>query len=225
MLAEKKKRGTKPQGKVRIEWSADFAYAIGLIVTDGCLSPDGRHVTFVSKDLEQVENFCKALRIQYVPKLYSNGSGKMAYRIQIGDVRFYNYLLSIGIMPKKSLVIGRVDIPDRYFSHYLRGCLDGDGYTHSYFDPRWKSSFMFYIGFVSASKEHVIWLQEKICKHTGCGGHWSNHGKGNGCYHLRYSKHEAIPLAKFMYRNKRNMFLTRKHLKVKQVFDIVGHRI
>ena len=55
------KRGTKPRGKIEIKWSPDFAYVIGLIATDGCLSTNGRHVIFVSKDLEQVENFKKIL--------------------------------------------------------------------------------------------------------------------------------------------------------------------
>ena len=52
----------KPKGKVKIEWSPDFAYAIGLITTDGNLSPDGRHVNFTSKDLELIKNFHRGLR-------------------------------------------------------------------------------------------------------------------------------------------------------------------
>ena len=50
-------RGAKPKGKVKIKWSADFAYAIGLIMTDGNLSPDGRHLCFTSKDIEQINNY------------------------------------------------------------------------------------------------------------------------------------------------------------------------
>lgn len=46
----------KPKGKVKIEWNENFAYAIGLIVTDGSLSIDGRHINFTSKDLEQIQN-------------------------------------------------------------------------------------------------------------------------------------------------------------------------
>ncbi len=33
----------KPLGRVKIEWSDKFAYAIGLVASDGNLSPDGRH--------------------------------------------------------------------------------------------------------------------------------------------------------------------------------------
>lgn len=56
-------RGPKPKGKVCIRWSGNFAYAIGLLVSDGSLSKDGRHVSFVSVDIDQVENFLMALDI------------------------------------------------------------------------------------------------------------------------------------------------------------------
>ena len=57
------KRGPKPRGKIKIQWSADFAYALGLLVTDGSLSKDGRHICFTSTDLEQIKNYTKALQI------------------------------------------------------------------------------------------------------------------------------------------------------------------
>ena len=58
------KKGVKPMGKVKCIWSAEFAYAIGLIVTDGCLSSDGRHISFVSKDKEQINNFMQCLNLK-----------------------------------------------------------------------------------------------------------------------------------------------------------------
>lgn len=45
--------------KFKKEWTSNLAYGIGLITTDGNLSPDMRHIIFVSKDLEQIENFKK----------------------------------------------------------------------------------------------------------------------------------------------------------------------
>ena len=57
-------RGAKPKGKVKIKWSPNFAYAIGLIATDGCLYKDGRHISLTSLDLEQLHNFNKALDIK-----------------------------------------------------------------------------------------------------------------------------------------------------------------
>ena len=41
----------KRLNRVKTEWSPEFAYAIGLLVTDGSLSKDGRHINFSSMDL------------------------------------------------------------------------------------------------------------------------------------------------------------------------------
>lgn len=77
--------GIKPKGKVKIEWSSNFAYAIGLIVSDGC--------------------------------------------------------------------------------------------TYSYWDKRWKLSFMFYTGFASGSKVFLDWLHKQIKNKIGCKGYISTHRK------------------------------------------------
>lgn len=44
-------------------WSANLAYAVGLITTDGCLYNDGRHLAFVSKDLTQIRTFKRILKL------------------------------------------------------------------------------------------------------------------------------------------------------------------
>lgn len=53
----------KPRKKAETAWSQLFAYALGLLVTDGSLSKDGRHIIFTSKDRELVEHFCRCLHI------------------------------------------------------------------------------------------------------------------------------------------------------------------
>jgi len=99
------KRGAKPKGKVSIIWGSQFAYAIGLLVADGCLSKDGRHINLTSKDKAQIVLFkkCLGLKTKVSPK-YS-GSGNLAYCTQFGDVLFYEFLLSIGLLPAKSKTI------------------------------------------------------------------------------------------------------------------------
>ena len=153
----------KPLGKIKTEWSVNFAYAIGLLVTDGCLYHDGRHINLTSEDEEQIKNFLKCLR---VPRYHiglkgrSNSAEKNYFQVQIGDVLFYKFLNSIGIVSQKTKTIGAVDVPSEYFFDFLRGHLDGDGTFYSYWDPRWASSFMFYTVFMSASKNHILWLRE-----------------------------------------------------------------
>jgi len=49
--------------KVQVKWTPNFAYAIGLITSDGNLSPDGRHLNLTSKDREIVVMFKDCLGI------------------------------------------------------------------------------------------------------------------------------------------------------------------
>ncbi len=211
------KRGPKPKGKVKIEWSANFAYAIGLIATDGCLSKDGRHVDFTSIDIDQINNFQNCLNVKLSVGKKQNSTGFSAFRVQIGDVLFYDFLKTIGLSQAKSLTMGKLLIPENYFFDFLRGCLDGDGSSYSYWDPRWKSSFMFYICFASGSKKFIDWLREEIDKRLLVKSHISiSPGKVNPFYQLKYSKYAAVDLVRKIYAGKNKTFLRRKKLKINE---------
>lgn len=219
------KRGPKPKGKVRIEWSPDFAYAIGLLVSDGNLSSDGRHITFTSKDKELIDLFTKALNITVRVGMKSRGGGykERYYMVQFSDVLFYKFLLGIGLMPNKSKVIEKVTVPSGYFFDFLRGSYDGDGCTYSYFDKRWKSSFMFYTSFVSASRKHIEWLRHEVHQRLGVRGHVSVHVK-KSVYQLRYAKKDSMKLFGKMWQNKSALSLTRKRLKINKILRTIGRR-
>lgn len=212
--------GIKPKGKVNIKWSPSFAYAIGLIATDGNLSSNGRHISFVSKDLEQINNFMKCLGLDVkIGKTISGHDGNIANRVQFGDVLFYNFLETIGLHSNKSKTIGKVLIPKNYFFDFLRGCLDGDGSFYSYWDPRWRSSHMFYVEFVSASKLYIDWLQNEIFERLAAKGHIVKDKKGS-TYHLKYAKREALVIIKNMYYNRKIVCLSRKRIKIEKALAI-----
>ncbi|MFZ2555246.1 MAG: hypothetical protein WAZ27_00235 [Minisyncoccia bacterium] len=218
------KRGPKPEGKVKIKWSPNFAYAIGLLVSDGCLSPSGRHIIFTSADRDQLENFMRALDIKvHIGRVENKGDG--ALRVQFGDVLFYQFLKSIGLMPNKSRIIGKIDIPDEYFFDFLRGSFDGDGCTYSYWDKRWRSSFMFYTTFVSASEAHVNWLQQVIENKLGLHGHITHGGPSGVLHQLKYAKAESRKLLRQMYRRRSCIYLRRKRLKIDKMLRIVGEKL
>ncbi len=213
-----------PKNKVNLEWSPNFAYAIGLLTTDGNLSSDGRHFDLTSQDKEQIENFRTCLNLKNkIGQKTSGQTKRKAFRIQFGDVNFYRFLLRIGLTENKSKTLGKLEIPDRYFFDFLRGHFDGDGTFHSYWDPRWKSSFMFYTIFVSASKKHVEWLQEKISKLLAIKGHITK-AKNNSCYNLRYAKSESLKLLPRIYNSKSVVCLSRKYLKIKKALAIIGRQ-
>lgn len=214
------KRGIKPKGKVKIRWSANFSYAIGLLLTDGCLSTDGRHIILTSKDIDQLENFMKCLDIKCKISTTSNRIGQTAFRIQFGDILFFKFLESIGLIKAKSLILKEVKIPNKYFFDFFRGCFDGDGCSYSYWDPRWKSSFMFYITLASGSKVFIEWLQKEIFKRIKIKGHITVSKKINPYYQLKYAKNDGMEIIRRMYYNPNVVCLSRKLMKINKTLDI-----
>lgn len=208
------KRGPNPQRKIKIRWSPDFAYGIGLLATDGCLSRNGRYVTFVSKDRQQVLNFQKAFKIKVrIGRNWNGARNSRSYRCQFGDIEFGKFLMGIGMTPSKSKIIKKIRLPKKYFWHFLRGNFDGDGSFYSYWDRRWKSSFMYYLHFSSASGKYLRWLRKEIKKAAGVSGHITKSEKSS-CYQLKYAKRETDKVTKKMYSKGTKLYLRRKHLKV-----------
>ncbi len=170
-------RGPKPRRK-EILWSPEFAYGIGLMASDGNLRGDGLHLSLVSKDREQIQHAKKCFGISAHESLSRSGrkdDPALYHRIQWGDIVLHDYLMSIGLTPNKSLTIGALNIPREYFFDYLRGSFDGDGCFYSYFDPRWKNSYMFYLALVSGSIVHLEWIQSMTKEYAGCQGCISKH--------------------------------------------------
>jgi len=216
-------RGPKPRKTVSIIWRPELAYAVGLITTDGNLSKDGRHINFTSKDRVLVTLFKKCLGIKnrVGKKSRSTEKVKRYFQVQFGDVHFYGFLKDIGLTPAKSKTLGAIAIPDRYFFHFLRGHFDGDGTFYSFWDRRWRSSFMFYTVFISASLPHVLWLREQLRRMIGVQGHLTQDGN-HRTYHLKYAKTESRPLIHRLYQNGSACCLVRKRLKIMRALSTIS---
>ncbi len=217
-------RGTKPQGKVKIKWSPNFAYAVGLLVTDGNLSKDGRHIDFTSKDKEQILNFMRCLNMKVKIGNKKSGTKQRTSRSQFGDVLFYRFLISIGLFPNKSKTLGEIKIPSKYLFDFLRGHFDGDGTFYSYWDPRWRSSFMFYTEFISASRDHILWIRKIIDNLLGIKGHITTN-KRSSVFQLKYAKEESLKLLPMLYYNKHAVHLARKREKIEKALKVTGLRL
>ncbi len=179
-------------------------------------------MSLTTKDKAQALNFKKCLGLSVVIGKKSSGyvKSKDYYHVQFGDVLFYKFLLSIGITSAKSKTISDIKIPGEYFFDFLRGAFDGDGCFYSYYDPRWRSSHMFYITFASASKLHIDWIKKEIYSHTDASGHISKSRTAGSVYSLRYAKKEALAIIKKMYYNPKVVCLGRKREKIEKALEI-----
>src|SRR2546428_14095341 len=117
-----------------INWSANLAWAVGLIATDGNLSGDGRHMAVTSIDRDVLETLRACLNLSVAITPHYGGHGHRGLRVQWGDRHFYDWLLDVGLTPTKSLTLRPLAIPDAVFADFVRGCIDGDGSVTVYVD-------------------------------------------------------------------------------------------
>ncbi|MDP3771983.1 MAG: hypothetical protein Q8Q94_01235 [bacterium] len=193
-------------------WTSELAYAVGLLVTDGCLSKDGRHIIMRSSETEQLKTFRRCLGIQNKMAVsHNNGyATKPSYRVQFGNIQFYNWLLTIGLFPAKTYTIGKIKIPDDYFADFLRGHLDGDGsistytdYYNTYKNPKYTYTRLF-VRFLSASQEHMEWIQKNMERIFAIKGHLNEEkptrkDQTTSMWQLKFAKKDSINLLSWMY--------------------------
>lgn len=208
----------KPRRIKEIKWSPRLAYIVGLITTDGSLSIDGRHIDFTSKDIQLLRTFKECLGLKNKIGFKISGFSKKKYpHVQFGDMVLYKWLLEIGLTPHKSKTIGKLKIPNRYFFDFLRGYFDGDGSCYSYWDPRWTSSFMFYINFNSGSLLHLEWIRSELKKLLKIRGHIAF---GKRVWKLNYAKKESKILFTKIYYKENLPCLKRKYRKLKNILIV-----
>lgn len=202
------------------KWTPYLAYCVGLIATDGCLYKDGRHISFTSADIQLVKLFKSLMGLSNkIGYKASGSSNSKCPHVQFGNVKFYRWLITLGLTPKKSLTLGPLNIPSKLLADFVRGCFDGDGSIYSYMDRRWVKSHMFYTSFASGSRIFTDWFQNQLNKNFGIKGHVSKN-KGKNFYQLKFAKSESIVLISKMYYNKHVPCLERKRQKIIKILEI-----
>jgi len=203
-------------------WDSNLAYIVGLIATDGNLSKDGRHLDFTSKDKDLIETFILLLSLsnKIDIKKGTYDPTKTYYRVQFGSVKFYRFLKEIGLEPNKSKTLGALKIPDNYFVDFLRGSLDGDGYTYSFWDKIFPNSFRLYCVFLSASEKHIFWIRDQIKRLFLLEG--KTRFVVKSIYELKFAKANSINLLKKIYYKKGLPCLERKRFKIEQALSIIS---
>jgi intein/homing endonuclease len=180
---------------LKIEGS-NLWYLVGLITSDGCLSSDGRHIDITSKDYEFLREIKDSLRISNKIGIKYNSIKQKSFHIQIANRNFYDFLLSIGLTPNKSLTLEQVKIPEIYFYDFLRGLIDGDGgmqrwIHHTNRREQWN------LRVASGSRKFLAWLKDEIEQATGVKGRLYFEAKN--LFRLKYGKMAAKIIAQKCY--------------------------
>jgi len=201
------------------KWSTEMAYVLGFFTADANMIKNKRGAYFLAieiTDKEILEKIREVIssnhRIGIRKKILPE---KEIYRLQIGSKRMFNDLLKLGLTPNKSKTIDLPHIPDKYFSHFVRGYFDGDGciscgiYRRK---DRKSKNYLFASHFTSGSK---IFLESLLKRFRGIaiikGGFICEKNRG---FDLSLSTNDTKKLFGFMYDDIKNgLFLRRKYDK------------
>lgn len=202
----------RPSKFISVEWTHDFAYAIGLLTSDGNLSPDGRHINLTSQDKEITEYARDIFLIDNKIGRKSRGGStdKKYYVLQFGSIQFYTFLLSIGLTPAKSKTLSSVDIPDKFFGDFMRGCVDGDGNISEAIHPE-SRRMQLRLRIASASPTFLKWLLAEQRRLWHIKGGWIYNDEKKSVGSLCFGKKDSIEILQRMYQHKSQYYLKRKY--------------
>lgn len=198
-------------------WSPPMAYVVGLMATDGCLITGRHQLNFKSEDEQLVQTFLNCLGRATGYRAASTRHGNVVYIAQFSDSALYRWLQTIGLMPRKSLVLGRIDVPRELLFHCARGLLDGDGsLVNFWYDGTGKAAGRRYEGFItrfiSASRDHIEWLQTELELAAGVHGSVTKPSEKGSCWSLNYAIRESCALLPLIYEDEDVPKLERKWL-------------
>jgi LAGLIDADG DNA endonuclease family protein len=188
-------------------WSPAMAYVLGLLATDGCLTPPKIHprtgyqaagnVSLTQRDTEVLEKVQQLMGGTSRTYARSGTAGGTVHMTRIGGPRTYERLVQLGLTPRKSRTLRFPDVPVELRRHFVRGCWDGDG---SIFVER--GSGRLKASFVTASKEFA----ESLVTELRAAGlpvprlYVETRGVDREVYQLKLSRElDVVALCRWMY--------------------------
>lgn len=193
-------------------WNESSAYILGFIFADGNIAWNPKKsyrtltITASEKDanhLERIRNLLSSTKpLIYSPKTKS-------YRLTVANKKICKKLMSLGVIPRKSLKIRFPKIPKMYLNHFIRGVIDGDGNVR--YVNRKRSPY-FEITVSSGSKKFLKEFAKAIKEKLGINAQIRQIAENT--YLVQYSCRKGKELAKFVYANA-NIYLERKFFQYK----------
>lgn len=180
------------------EWSPEMAYVLGFFFSDGEVSSDLR---FVRIHLHKKDH----LILEKINRLFESkrpiGNYKEASMLRLNSLILVKYLINLGCVPRKSLVLKFPKIKDEYLSHFVRGYFDGDGSIHFNKPNTIKITFV-------GTKEFIEELQRRLNRSLKI--KINPIYKDKKIYVCRYYSEDARKLGEWMYKNSKSLYLYRK---------------
>ena len=115
--------------------SHEKAYWLGFIAADGCVYETGSGSKVLSfnlnyRDKNHLDKFLKAINSTAVIKIIDGagfGASTKIASLQINSNKMVKDLNNLGIVQRKSLILSKPNIEEKYYYDWIRGYFDGDG--------------------------------------------------------------------------------------------------
>jgi hypothetical protein len=176
--------------------SADKAYWLGFIITDGNVRESGA-ITIVLKDEEHLYKFKKCTKsehpVRYIKK-------RNIFNISIGSNIMKQDLKKYGVVPNKTHICCPPAISE-YEKDFWRGCVDGDGWVSFY-----SSQDIYCVG-LCGTREMVQGFIDFISKNTDIKP--KTPSKRKTICEVKYSGSKARKIVSLLY-DGANIYLDRK---------------
>ncbi len=205
------------------KWTTQMAYILGFFAADGYITLNKRGANFWCIEITDKEILCKikdCIESEHkIGEKIGMGNNKNLYRLQIGSFEMCDDLRKLGFDKNKTKSLAVPNIPEKYFSDFVRGYFDGDGnvWVGLNHKNRLIKSYTISCVFTSCSFVFLEALNDRLERIKGMKG---SIRKGQGDYfRLTYSVISSLKLYNFMYNvdnlKSGGLFLKRK----KDVFE------
>lgn len=202
-----------------------MAYVLGFFAADGYMIRNkrgGHFVDFYNNELEVLEKIQKAIGSGHkISKRLERGNQQASYRIQIGNKIWFQDLTTLGFIQGKSKVLKMPVVPKKYLSHFTRGYFDGDGNIWTgliHKNDRPRPLQVLSLMFTCGSEKFIEELRRQLGVIAKLKG--GSLAYQSRAYRLSYSTHDALQLYRFMYKNAKDLFLSRKKVRFEEFLKL-----
>ncbi|PIQ35600.1 MAG: hypothetical protein COW60_03090 [Candidatus Yonathbacteria bacterium CG17_big_fil_post_rev_8_21_14_2_50_43_9] len=208
------------------KWSPEMAYVLGFFAADGYITVNKRGGQFWCiqiTDKKILEQIREAIQSEHkISVRVRSGNESTLYRLQIGSIEMCENLRRLGFSERKTKSLVVPNVPEKYFSDFVRGYFDGDGnvWTGIIHKQRKTRNFAIQASFTSCSKVFLESILERLAMYNFDGG--SVYKIKENCYRLQFGTCDTLKLYNFMYNHgshlEDSLFLERK----REVFERYG---
>ncbi len=180
-----------------------MAYVLGFFAADGyiTLNKRGAHFWCIEiTDKNLIQSIKKTIEAEHkISKRDRHGNNKATYRLQIGSMEMCDDLRNLGFTENKTKNLVVPNVPNKFFSDFLRGYFDGDGnvWVGQVHKERATKLLVIRCVFTSCSLDFLYALRKKS-EQFGISKGVLRKGMGD-YYRLTYSVYGSLKLYDFMY--------------------------